>query len=89
MSATATSRSLQRAWLLLTPLLIATPLTAFTQSNIIEEIVVTAERRETSLQETPISISAFTTDDLRRAGIQTSQQLADFTPGLVIQGHHW
>ena len=85
MSKAATSRSLHRACLLLTPLLMATPLTAFSQSNVIEEIVVTAERRESSLQETPISISAFTTDDLRRAGIETSQQLADFTPGLVIQ----
>ena len=85
MSATVTSRSFQGAWLLLSTLLIVTPLTAFSQSNIIEEIVVTAERRESTLQETPISISAFTTDDLRRAGIQTSQELADFTPGLVIQ----
>ncbi len=85
MSATVRSRSFQGAWLLLSTLLIVTPLIAFGQSNIIEEIVVTAERRETSLQETPISISAFTTEDLRRAGIETSQQLADFTPGLVIQ----
>ncbi len=85
MSRTATSRSFQPVWLLLTPLLMLAPLSAFSQTASIEEIVVTAERREVSLQETPISISAFTTEDLRRAGIQTSQQLADFTPGMVIQ----
>ncbi len=85
MSTTVTSRSFQAIWSLLVPLLLATPLTAFSQAASIEEIVVTAERREVSLQETPISISAFTTEDLRRAGIQTSQQLADFTPGMVIQ----
>lgn len=85
MSVAVKGRSFQHASLLLSAILIAIPLTAFSQSNVIEEIVVTAERRESSLQETSISISAFTTDDLRQAGIETSQGLADFTPGLVIQ----
>jgi iron complex outermembrane receptor protein len=51
----------------------------------IEDIVITAERREASLQETPISISAFTGDDLVQNGIQDTEQLTGFTPGLVIQ----
>jgi iron complex outermembrane receptor protein len=51
----------------------------------LEEIVVTAERREASLQDTAISISAFTSAELQRAGIQTTEQLTGFTPGLNIQ----
>ncbi|UCG71384.1 MAG: TonB-dependent receptor [Chromatiales bacterium] len=51
----------------------------------IEDILVTAQRIEASLQETPISITALTGDQLRLKGIQTSEQLAGFTPGLQIQ----
>jgi iron complex outermembrane receptor protein len=53
--------------------------------TVLEEIIVTAERREASLQETAISISAFTSEDLVRNGIETSEQLTGFTPGLQIQ----
>jgi len=51
----------------------------------IEEIVVTAEKRVASLQETPISITVFSGDELSDAGITNSEQLSYFTPGLVIQ----
>lgn len=51
----------------------------------LEEVVITAERREASLQETAISISAFTGDNLTTYGIQTTEQLTGFTPGLNIQ----
>lgn len=54
-------------------------------SGALEEIVVTAEKREASLQDTAISISAFSAEQLREGGIQTSEQLTGFTPGLVIQ----
>jgi iron complex outermembrane receptor protein len=51
----------------------------------IDEIFVTAERREASLQETPISITAFSDKLLEELGIEDSEQLAALTPGLVIQ----
>jgi iron complex outermembrane receptor protein len=38
--------------------------------GVLEEVMVTAEKREQSLQDVPIAISAFTNDDLR-------QQLVD------------
>jgi len=56
-----------------------------TVTLIIEEILVTSERRETSLQETAISISAFSADQIARSGIENSEQLTGFTPGLNIQ----
>ena len=51
----------------------------------IEEIVVTAEKRVSSLQDTSISISVFSGDELNDFGINGSEQLSYYTPGLVIQ----
>ncbi len=51
----------------------------------VDEIIVTAERREESLQTTPISIAAFSADSLAELGIEDSEQLSGLTPGLVIQ----
>lgn len=49
----------------------------------IEEIIVTARRREENIQQVPISITAFTADDLRRMNITTSRQLGELTPSYV------
>ena len=50
----------------------------------LEEIVVTATRVETSLQETPMSIAAFTGEDLELAGIDTGRELGIMVPNVVI-----
>lgn len=50
----------------------------------LEEIVVTAERRESSLQSTPVTVSAFTADDLGRAQISRTEQIQDFVPNLYL-----
>jgi len=52
----------------------------------LEEIVVTAERRETSLQQTPISVAAFSAETLESKGIETMEDIATFTPNLDIKG---
>ena len=46
----------------------------------IEEVTVTARRREENIQTVPISISAFSADDLREKNITTSHELAALTP---------
>ncbi|MCW5760962.1 MAG: TonB-dependent receptor plug domain-containing protein, partial [Phenylobacterium sp.] len=51
-------------------------------SNTIEELVVTAERREQSLQDVPVAISAFTAEKRDLIGIQSVFDLTNFTPGL-------
>jgi iron complex outermembrane receptor protein len=48
----------------------------------IEELVVTAEKREQSLQDVPVAISAFTSEKRDLIGITTVQDLTNFTPGL-------
>jgi iron complex outermembrane receptor protein len=54
-------------------------------SNTIEELVVTAEKREQSLQDVPVAISAFTSKQRDLVGITTVQDLTNFTPGFTYQ----
>ena len=50
----------------------------------LDEITVTARRREESLQEVPLSITAFTATDIQRAGISSFGDVAKLTPSLVF-----
>ncbi len=56
--------------------------TAAAASNTIEELVVTAEKRAQSLQDVPVAISAFTSANRDLVGINTIQDMTNFTPGL-------
>jgi iron complex outermembrane recepter protein len=49
------------------------------------EIVVTAQRREESLRDVPISITALSGNTLAAAGIQDTERLSNLTPGLLVQ----
>lgn len=64
-----------------------TPLPGFTQqgeSLALEEIVVTANRREESLQEVPMSVSAFTGEFFKSSGVTNLAGLEQYTPSLKI-----
>ncbi len=50
----------------------------------IEEIVVTAQKREENLQDTPIAITAFTEEALEARMISDISKLADFTPNVIF-----
>lgn len=50
----------------------------------IEEITITARKREESLQEVPISVSALTGDELADKSIRYASDLARFVPSLQI-----
>ena len=50
----------------------------------VEEIVVTARRREESILDTPIAITAVSSEDLEKKGITNFNQLADSTPGVNL-----
>jgi outer membrane receptor protein involved in Fe transport len=51
-------------------------------SNTIEELVITAEKREQSLQDVPVAVSAFSAAKRDLIGINTIQDITNFTPGL-------
>lgn len=48
------------------------------------EIIITAQRREESLQKVPVAVTAFSGDRLNELGLQDSVDLGDFTPNLQI-----
>lgn len=51
----------------------------------IEEVTVYAQRREQTVADVPMSISAWGGETLKRAGIVELDVLSEITPGLVIQ----
>jgi iron complex outermembrane receptor protein len=83
-----------RLQLLLGTALLAAPVSAFAQTvpapeNAepagLDDIVVTATKRETNLQDTPISISVVSSEDLANRHVQSLMDLADGSvPGLRI-----
>jgi iron complex outermembrane receptor protein len=56
------------------------------QSPSLEEIIVTATRREESVEKVPISIHALSQSDLTQAHIQDISDIAAVTPGLLFAG---
>jgi iron complex outermembrane recepter protein len=57
--------------------------TAPSEDNSIAEIVVTAEKRNESLETVPVAISAYTSKTRDLIGIDTIQDMTNFTPGLA------
>jgi iron complex outermembrane receptor protein len=51
-------------------------------TSVLEEIVVTAQKRSESLQDVPVAVSAFTSEVRDLIGITTIGDLTDLTPGL-------
>ena len=51
----------------------------------LEEVVVTAERRESSVQDTSISITAFTSEMMDDFGIRNQSDLQNLVPATTIQ----
>ena len=61
------------------------PAPAQAQTSIgVEEITVTSRKREENLQEVPLSITAFTGDQLRSSGVENLRDLSYLTPGLSM-----
>lgn len=55
-----------------------------TSNYLIEEVIVTAQKREQNIQDVPISISAFDTAFLDDAGVDDVLELQFFVPGLTV-----
>lgn len=51
----------------------------------IEEVIVTAQKIKESLQDTPVSVSAFGTEELMQMGVSEARDVANFTPGLTMR----
>ena len=53
-------------------------------SGVLEEIVVTAERREASLQTVPVPVTAITAESLQNKQVTEARDLARYAPSLKM-----
>jgi len=56
-------------------------------SDAIQEITVTAQRRTESIQDVPITIQAFTGDQLKQLNVQTFDDLIKYTPNVTFNNN--
>lgn len=57
------------------------------QGNVLEEVVVTAQKREQGLQDVGIAITAFSGEQMKALGVEESFDIAAFSPGVHISGN--
>ncbi|MDZ7784707.1 MAG: TonB-dependent receptor [Halioglobus sp.] len=57
---------------------------ASAQTMVLEEVIVTARKRQEAIQDVPISVTAFSGNQLRDAGITNLKELGYHTPGLQV-----
>jgi len=71
-------------WRLMIPAVCAASLTIPVYAQELEEIVVVARKREESLQEVPISITTFSQEDLMVQGIDSIEDIARQSAGIIF-----
>jgi outer membrane receptor protein involved in Fe transport len=52
----------------------------------LEEIIVSAERRETNLQKTPMNVTVVSGNDIQQQGLNNMEQILNNLPGVSVQG---
>ncbi len=52
---------------------------------VLEEIIVTAQRREQALKDVPIALEVFSGNEMRRQGFRDLDDLANFSPTVLIE----
>lgn len=64
--------------------LVAAGASALTQGQILEEITVTAQKREQNLQDVGIAVTSFSGDQMKALGVTNSVEISDQVPGLAM-----
>ena len=57
---------------------------ALAQSTVLEEVIVTAQKREQNLQDVPIAITAFDRDAIENLRIEGLEDIGKMTPGIYV-----
>ncbi|HEY9218905.1 MAG TPA: TonB-dependent receptor [Phenylobacterium sp.] len=92
---TTTTTSRRPAWLALSASVLALSVAApalaqdaadADEGAVLEELVVTAEKREQALQDVPVAVSAYTSEQRDIVGITGIQDFVNFTPGMNYSG---
>ena len=59
---------------------LATPASA----DLLEEIIVTAEKREENLQDVSVSVTAFSSETLKDIGLTNTNDIGQYIPGVEV-----
>jgi len=78
------NRRLTRAALLLGAAAVLAPVAAMAQEVGLEEVVVTARKREENLQEIPVAVTAITGEAIKAQSIESIRDVANQTPSLAL-----
>jgi len=82
-----TERDFRRSAILLAAGLLLLAIPAVPAAAVLEEIIVTAQKREQSIQDVPIAITAFSGRQLKELGFQDSTDIVNMTPGVAASGN--
>jgi iron complex outermembrane receptor protein len=55
------------------------------EASMVEEVIVSATKRDESIMQVPVSMTAVTASDIERIGAKTLEELAKSVPGVVIR----
>ena len=80
----ASKRSARRSALLCSAVASTLLSASASAQQVLEEIIVTAQKREQDIQNVPIAISAFTTETLRAKGVTDINSLTNLTPNVNL-----
>ena len=72
------------AWMLGISSMSPGPAAIAAEQAVLEEIIVTATRRQTDLQSTPISVASFSGDTLKELGIDDLRDVSQFVAGVYV-----
>ena len=56
------------------------------EATVFEEVIVTATKREQSIYDVPMAVTAFTTDMIEKQGITDLIDIGKFVPNLTVTG---
>lgn len=66
------------------PLFVCALVVPRVDAQVLEEVIVTAQKREQSIQDVGIAVTAFSADQLEKLGFTQSTEIAAFTPGVSL-----
>lgn len=77
-------RSIALANVTLAAVALTVPVASAKQQMLLEEIIITARKKAESLQDTPISVAAFTGAGLEQRGLADVSGVGELTPNMVF-----
>ncbi|MBS0399168.1 MAG: TonB-dependent receptor plug domain-containing protein, partial [Proteobacteria bacterium] len=57
-----------------------------TDANVLQEVIVTAQRREQRLQDVPVAVQVISQELIEKSAADNIAQIDRFVPGLVVSG---